>query len=54
MDFSMRGWTKIFAPSKTSNAQAKVLFDSALHIDPDNIQAMVGKAACLANDVIFG
>ena len=56
MDFDMRGWAKFFErpPSKIQNAQAKDLFDSALRLDPDNVEAMTGKARCLANDVNFG
>ncbi len=55
LDFNMRGWAKVFEPpSKIQNAQAKALFDSALRLDPDNVDAMVGKARCLANDVTFG
>jgi adenylate cyclase len=49
MDFTMRGWAKVYeARSKIENAQAKDLFDSALRLDPDNVEAMVGKAQCLA------
>jgi TolB-like protein/Tfp pilus assembly protein PilF len=49
MDFSMRGWAKFYeTQSKIENAQAKDLFDSALRLDPDNVEAMVGKAQCLA------
>ncbi|WP_245471296.1 tetratricopeptide repeat protein [Bradyrhizobium genosp. SA-3] len=52
MDFTMRGWAKFYEPqSKIQNAQAKDLFDSALRLDPDNVEAMVGKARCLAADV---
>src|SRR6516162_9993238 len=55
VDFNMRGWAKSFEPlSKIQNAQAKALFDSALRLDPDNLEAMIGKAACLANDAAFG
>jgi adenylate cyclase len=54
VDFNMRGWAKSFEPlSKIQNAQAKALFDSALRLDPDNVDAMIGKAKCLANDVNF-
>jgi adenylate cyclase len=54
MDFSMRGWAKLYERrSKTGTAQAKDLFDSALHLDPDNVDAMIGKAWCLALDVLF-
>jgi TolB-like protein len=52
VDFTMRGWAKLYEPqSKIQNAQAKDLFDSALRLDPDNVEAMVGKAQCLAADV---
>ncbi|WP_445217016.1 tetratricopeptide repeat protein [Bradyrhizobium sp. Pa8] len=51
-DFTMRGWAKLFEPpSKIQNSQAKDLFDSALRLDSDNAEAMVGKARCLAADV---
>ncbi len=49
MDFTMRGWAKLYEPqSKIQNVQAKNLFDSALRLDPDNVEAMVGKARSLA------
>jgi TolB-like protein len=55
VDFSMRGWAKLYEPRiRSTNAQAKHLFDSALRLDPDNIEAMLGKAWCMANDVING
>jgi len=55
VDFSMRGWAKLYEPRiRSTNAQAKDLFDSALRFDPDNIDAMLGKASCIANDVING
>ena len=55
IDFIMRGWAKSFEPSsKIQNAQAMALFDSALRLDPDNVEAMIGKAKCLSNDVNFG
>ena len=55
IDFSMRGWSKIYAPrSKTQNAQAKDLFDIALRLDPDNVDAMIGKAMCLTTDMVSG
>src|SRR6516225_9180806 len=54
VDFNMRGWTKSFEPlSKIQNAQAKALFDSALRLDPDNVDAMIGKSRCLADDVNY-
>jgi adenylate cyclase len=55
VDFSMRGWAKVYEPqSKVTSVQAKDLFDSALRLDPDNIDAMLGKAWCLSLDVIYG
>jgi tetratricopeptide (TPR) repeat protein len=35
-------------------AQAKDLFEGALHLDPGNVDAMMGKAWCLINNVING
>ena len=53
VDFSMRGWAKVYGPqTKVTNAQAKDLFDSALHLDPENIDAMLGKAWCIASGVL--
>jgi TolB-like protein len=55
VDFSMRGWAKIYGPStKVMNAQAKDLFDSALRLDPDSTDAMLGKAWCIARGVNNG
>jgi len=41
VDFNMRGWGKFYEGprSKTEIAQAKDLFDSALRLDPDNVDA---------------
>lgn len=55
VDFSMRGWAKLYEPrTKITNAQAEELFDSALRLDPDNIDAMLGKASCLSGRVLSG
>lgn len=55
VDFSMRGWAKRYGPrTKLTNAEANDLFDSALRLDPDNIDAMIGKTLCIADDVIYG
>jgi TolB-like protein/Tfp pilus assembly protein PilF len=55
VDFSMRGWAKLYEPpTKLTNAQAKDLFDSALRLDPDNVDAMIGKASCINSAVILG
>lgn len=55
VDFSMRGWSLVYTPrSKMQNAQAKEFFDRALRLDPGNVDAMIGKAACLAADLIRG
>ena len=51
----MRGWAKFYETrSKTKIAQAKDLFDGALRLDPDNVEAMVGKAHCVATEVNTG
>jgi adenylate cyclase len=55
IDLNMRGWARYFEPrSKIQNAQAKSLFENALRLDPDNADAMIGKAGGLANDVMSG
>jgi len=55
VDFSMRGWAKLYEPRiRSTNAQARDLFDSALRLDPDNLDAMLGKAWCMTHDVIYG
>jgi adenylate cyclase len=55
VDLSMRGWAKLYElQTSSTNAQAKDLFDDALRLDPQNIDATLGKAWCTANDVIFG
>jgi adenylate cyclase len=55
VDFSMRGKAKLYEPrTRSTNAQAKELFDSALRLDPDNIDALIGKANCIAEGVING
>ena len=55
VDFSMRGWAKRYGPrTKLTNAEANDLFDSALRLDPSNIDAIIGKASCIADGVIYG
>ena len=55
VDVSMRGWAKFYEPrSKTQNAQAKELFERALRLDPDNVDAMIGLASCIIADVVGG
>jgi len=55
MDFTMRGKAMILGGwSQTDVTQAKDLFDRALQLDPDNVEAMIGKARCLATQLIFG
>jgi adenylate cyclase len=56
MDFSMRGWAKLLGSpaSKIQCAQAKQLFDSALRQDPENVDAMIGKAGSLSGEMING
>ncbi|WP_225172266.1 hypothetical protein [Bradyrhizobium sp. BRP19] len=51
-DLSMRGWAKVYEPgTKATNAQAKDFFNSALRLDPDNTDALLGKAWCIATDL---
>jgi adenylate cyclase len=55
VDFSMRGWAKFYEPrTKLTNAQTRDLFDSALRLDPDNVDAMIGKAWCIASGLLIG
>lgn len=55
VDFSMRGWAKRYGPrTKLTNSEANDLFDSALRLDPDNVDAMIGKTLCIADGVIYG
>ena len=55
VDVSMRGWAKFYEPrSKTQNARAKGLFERALRLDPDNVDAMIGLASCILADVVGG
>lgn len=51
----MRGWAKRYGPrSKLTNAEANDLFESALRLDPDNVDAIIGKTLCIADGVIYG
>ncbi|WP_426609344.1 tetratricopeptide repeat protein [Bradyrhizobium sp. McL0616] len=55
VDFNLRGWAKVYEPqSKLTNGDAKALFEAALRLDPDNIDAMLGKAWCIAVSVLNG
>jgi TolB-like protein len=55
VDLSMRGWAKVYEPgTKVTNARAKDLFNSALRLDPDNTDALLGKAWCIATDLNSG
>lgn len=55
VDFSMRGWAKRYGSrTKLTNAEANDLFDNALRLDPDNVDAMIGKTLCIADGVIYG
>jgi adenylate cyclase len=55
MDFNMRGWAKFYEPrSKAQIAKAKEMFEAALQIDPENVDATIGEAWCLMQDVTGG
>ncbi|WP_426414094.1 winged helix-turn-helix domain-containing tetratricopeptide repeat protein [Bradyrhizobium ganzhouense] len=54
-DFTMRGLARQLGElSQTSTAQAAELFDKALQLDPDNVEAMIGKAGCIVTELILG
>jgi len=47
-DFVMRGWAKLYEPRvKAAVLEAQNLFERALQLDPDNIDAQIGKAYAL-------
>jgi TolB-like protein/Flp pilus assembly protein TadD len=49
VDLAMRGWAKLYEPrTQVHTREASELFDSALRLDPDNVDAMIGKSWCLA------
>jgi adenylate cyclase len=53
VDLAMQGWAKFYEPRTQSQIrQASELFGNALHIDPNNVDAMLGKAWCLATNVL--
>ena len=55
VDFTMRGWAKVYGPQgKVTITEAKDLFEAALHLDPDHIDAMLGKAWCIASGILSG
>ncbi|WP_247562866.1 adenylate cyclase [Bradyrhizobium sp. 188] len=55
VDFTMRGWAKVYGPQgKVTITEAKDLFEAALHLDPDHIDAMLGKAWRIANGILSG
>jgi TolB-like protein len=53
IDLAMRGWAKRYEEpwTEVEARQAIELFDSALRLDPDNVDAMIGKSWCLASVV---
>lgn len=55
VDFAMRGLAKQLGQlSQTNMAQARELFDKALQLDPDNVEAMIGKAGCITVELFLG
>ena len=54
IDLAMRGWAKLNEPrTQASVREAGELFDSALRLDPDNVDAMIGKSWCLTHNLFF-
>ncbi|WP_312016999.1 tetratricopeptide repeat protein [Bradyrhizobium jicamae] len=55
MDFVMRGYAKRYEPAtKATTAQSRAYFDDALKFDPTNVDALIGKAWCLATEALNG
>jgi adenylate cyclase len=53
IDLSMRGWAKFYEPrTQVHIREASELFESALHLDPDDADAMIGKSWCLLTNVL--
>jgi adenylate cyclase len=48
VDLAMRGWSKFYQPrTQVQMREANEFFDNALRLDPDNVNALVGKTWCL-------
>ena len=58
IDLTMRGWAILNQPQlfadKDSLAKALGLFEQALKLDPNNVDALVGAALAERNDFVFG
>src|SRR3954462_5095952 len=55
VDFTMRGWAKVYGPQgKVTITEGKDLLEAALHLDPGHIDAMLGKAWCIASGILSG
>ena len=58
IDLTMRGWAILNQPQlfadKDSLAKALGLFEQALKIDPNNVDALVGAALTERNDFVYG
>jgi tetratricopeptide (TPR) repeat protein len=54
VDLAMLGWIKFYEPRTQANIQqAGEWFDSAFRLDPDNVDAMIGKSWCLSINVLY-
>ena len=55
IDLTMRGWAAMWQPlTKESVASARGYFERALRIDPQNAEAMVGRAWARLRDNFYG
>ena len=54
IDLVMLGWARFYEPrTKAQIRQASELFGSALRLDPENVDAMIGKSWCLSINVLY-
>ena len=54
IDLAMLGWAKFYEPrTQAQIRQANEFFGSALRLDPENVDAMIGKSWCLSINVLY-
>jgi len=53
-DFAMRGWAVLYGQQTQAQVRrASELFDEALRLDPNDVDAMLGKSWCLSVNALF-